>query len=179
MSRVTEPVRLASVAALACLLVACVRESPVATSINVTSPAFGSNAAIPARYTCSGADVSPPISWTGTPGNAESIALTVVDPDAPGKPFVHWVVFNMPASTTELPEGGPAPDGSAPGRNDFGSNGYRGPCPPPGAPHHYHFKVYALDTKLSLRSGASESAFEDAIKGHVLGMGELIGTFRR
>jgi Raf kinase inhibitor-like YbhB/YbcL family protein len=155
-----------------------VKESPVATTINVTSPAFGNNAAIPARYTCSGADVSPPIRWSGLPSGAQSIALTVIDPDAPGKPFVHWLVFNLPVST-ELPDGGPPPEGSLQGRNDFGSNGYRGPCPPPGAPHHYHIRVYALDTKLSLPSGATESGFEEASKGHVVGMGELIGTFRR
>jgi Raf kinase inhibitor-like YbhB/YbcL family protein len=155
-----------------------VKESPVASTINVTSPAFGNNAAIPARYTCSGADVSPPIRWSGLPGGAQSIALTVVDPDAPGKPFVHWVVFNSPVSS-ELPEGGPPPEGSLQGRNDFGTNGYRGPCPPPGTPHHYHIRVYALDTKHSLRSGATESEFEEASKGHVVGMGELIGTFRR
>ena len=151
----------------------------MATSINVTSPAFSNNAAIPARYTCSGADVSPPIRWSGIPDGAQSVALTVIDPDAPGKPFVHWVIFNLPASSSDLPEASAPPEGSMQGRNDFGSNGYRGPCPPPGAPHHYHFKIYALDTKLSLGSGASESAFEDAIKGHVLGMGELVGTFRR
>lgn len=149
------------------------------TSIAISSPAFSNNAAIPARYTCSGADVSTPLKWTGVPGGAQSLALTVIDPDAPGRPFVHWLVFNLPASVTELPEGGPPADRSAEGRNDFGSLGYRGPCPPPGSPHHYHFKLYALDTTLSLRSGASESAFQDAIKGHVLGMGELIGTYRR
>lgn len=149
------------------------------TSIAISSPAFSNNAAIPARYTCSGADVSTPLKWTGVPGGAQSLALTVIDPDAPGRPFVHWLVFNLPASVTELPEGGPPADRSVEGRNDFGSLGYRGPCPPPGSPHHYHFKLYALDTTLSLRSGASESAFQDAIKGHVLGMGELIGTYRR
>jgi Raf kinase inhibitor-like YbhB/YbcL family protein len=168
-----------SVVALVCVLVACVKESPVASSINVTSPAFGNNATIPARYTCSGADVSPPIMWSGIPGGAQSVALSIIDPDAPGKPFVHWVVFNVPTSTAELIEGAPPPEGSVQGRNDFGSNGYRGPCPPPGAPHHYHFTVYALDARLSLRSGAPESEFRQAIKGHVLGMGELIGTFRR
>jgi Raf kinase inhibitor-like YbhB/YbcL family protein len=151
----------------------------VTSSIDVTSPAFGHNSAIPARYTCSGADVSPPINWAGVPSGAQTLALTVIDPDAPGKPFVHWVIFNLPASSTGLPEGTAPPEGGMQGRNDFGSNGYRGPCPPPGAPHHYHFKVYALDTKLSLRSGTSESDFGNAIKGHVLATGELIGTFKR
>jgi Raf kinase inhibitor-like YbhB/YbcL family protein len=130
-------------------------------------------------YTCSGNDVSPPISWSGVPSSAESLALTVIDPDAPGKPFVHWLVFGLPTSATGLAEGERPPQGSLQGRNDFGSNGYRGPCPPPGAPHHYHFKLYALDTKLSLQSGASEAVFQDAIKGHVIATGELIGTFKR
>lgn len=151
----------------------------MAASIDVRSMAFAANAAIPARYTCSGADVSPPLNWHGVPGGAKNIALTVIDPDAPGKPFTHWVLFNVPASTIDLPEAGPLPVGGVEGRNDFGSTGYRGPCPPPGSAHHYHFKVYALDTTLSLRSGASEAAFEDAIKGHVLASGELVGTFKR
>lgn len=151
----------------------------MAATITVRSSAFAPNASIPARFTCSGADVSPPVSWGGLPGGSLSVALTVIDPDAPGRPFTHWVVLNMPAGTTEIPEGGPLPAGSVEGRNDFGSSGYRGPCPPPGFAHHYHFKVYALDTTLSLRSGASEQAFEDAIKGHVLASGEVVGTFKR
>jgi Raf kinase inhibitor-like YbhB/YbcL family protein len=151
----------------------------MAASIDVHSTAFRANAPIPARYTCGGAEVSPQLSWTGVPAGARSLALTVIDPDAPGRPFTHWVVFEMPPSTGDIPEGGPLPSGAAEGRNDFGSTGYRGPCPPPGSPHHYHFKLYALDTKLSLRSGATESAFEDAIKGHVLASGELVGTFKR
>ena len=90
---------------------------------------------------------------------------------------MHWVVFNVPATATDLGEGARPPEGSTEGRNDFGSNGYRGPCPPPGSPHHYHFKLYALDTELTLRSGASESSFQDAIKGHVLASGELVDRF--
>jgi len=161
------------------VLVACGEESTVAASISVSSQALGDGGAIPARHSCTGADVSPPLSWTGVPGGAQSLALTVIDPDAPGKPFVHWLVFNLSPATTELAEGADPPASSAQGRNDFGSNGYRGPCPPPGSPHHYHFKVYALDTMTSLRAGASESSFQDAIKGHVLATGEIIGTFKR
>ena len=174
-----DPARLASILAVACILVACEKESAVATTITVTSPAFSNGAAIPPRYTCSGADVSPPISWSGVPNGVQSLALTVIDPDAPGKPFVHWVVFGLAASSSGLTEGEARQEGILQGRNDFGSNGYRGPCPPAGAPHHYHFKVYALDTNLSLRSGVTEAAFEDAIKGHVMATGELVGTFKR
>lgn len=151
----------------------------MSASITVTSSAFAAGAPIPSRYTCSGDDVSPPLSWTGAPGGARSLAITVIDPDAPGRPFTHWVVFNMPPDTAHVPEGGPLPAGSTEGRNDFGGAGYRGPCPPPGSPHHYHFKVYGLDTTLTLGSGASEQAFEDAIKGHVVASGELVGTFKR
>jgi len=160
-------------------LVACEKEAAVATTIGLTSSVFSNGAVIPAKYTCSGSDVSPPLSWGGVPAGAQSLALTVIDPDAPGKPFVHWLVFNLPASLSGLPEGQGPPDGSVQGRNDFGSNRFRGPCPPPGAPHHYHFKIYALDITLSLQSGASEAAFQDAIKGHVMATGETVGTFKR
>ena len=151
----------------------------MAASIAVHSTAFAANAAIPPRYTCGGADVSPPLSWDAVPAGTQSIALTVIDPDAPGKAFTHWVAFNVPPSTTGVPEGGPLPPGSVEGRNDFGSDGYRGPCPPPGSPHHYHFKIYALGATLNLRDGATEAAFEDAIKGRVLASGELVGTYKR
>ena len=151
----------------------------VAVSISVSSPAFSNGGTIPSRYTCSGADVSPALRWGRAPEGTQSFALTVIDPDAPGRPFVHWLVFNIPPETTDLAEGAGMADSGVQGRNDFGSNGYRGPCPPPGSPHHYHFKVYALDSKLSLPSGASEAAFQDAINGHVLAIGEVVGTFRR
>ena len=151
----------------------------VAASIGVSSQAFSSGGSIPARYTCDGADLSPPLSWTGVPDGSQSLALTVIDPDAPGKPFVHWVIFNLPPASSDLSEGAAPPGGSVQGRNDFGSNGYRGPCPPPGSRHHYHFKVYALDTMTSLAEGASNSTFQDAIKGHVLATGEIVGTFKR
>lgn len=92
---------------------------------------------------------------------------------------MHWLIFNLPAGTTDLLEGATPPAGSVQGHNDFGSDGYRGPCPPPGSAHHYHFKVYALDGMVSLPSGTSESSFQDAVKGHVLASGEVIGTFKR
>jgi len=166
-------------AALISLLVGCGKESMVAASISVSSPAFSSGGAIPAKYTCSGADVSPALSWTGTPGGAHSLVLTVIDPDAPGKPFVHWVIFNLPPASSDLSEGAAPPRGGVQGRNDFGSNGYGGPCPPPGPAHHYHFKIYALDTMTSLPEGASNSSLQEAINGHVLATGEIVGTFKR
>ena len=145
----------------------------------MSSTAFADGRPIPANYTCSGADTPPPLRWSGMPGGARSIALTVIDPDAPGKPFVHWILFNLPPSTSELPEGAQPPAGSVQGHNDFGGTGYRGPCPPSGPAHHYHFKVYALDTELSSRAGESEAAIQDAVRGHVLASGELVGTFKR
>lgn len=148
-------------------------------TITVTSSAFAQGAAIPARYTCGGADVSPPLRWSGAPAGAKSVALTIIDPDAPGRPFTHWVLFNLPPAASSLPEGGPLPSGSVEGRNDFGAIGYRGPCPPQGRPHHYHVEVYALDTKLPLAGGATEPAFAGAIRGHVVASGELVGTFKR
>lgn len=148
-------------------------------TITVTSSAFAQGAAIPARYTCGGADVSPPLAWSGVPAGARSVALTMIDPDAPGRPFTHWVLFNLPAATSSLPAGGPFPEGVAEGRNDFGAVGYRGPCPPPGRPHHYHVEVYALDTRLALGGGATEPAFAGAIRDHVVASGELVGTFKR
>lgn len=148
-------------------------------SMRLTSSSFSDGGSIPARYTCSGADVSPALSWSAVPDGTQSLALTVIDPDAPGKAFVHWVVFNLPAATADLSEGAAPPEGSVQGRNDFGSNGYRGPCPPPGSTHHYHFKLYALDSTVRLRTGASESALEDAMRDHVLATGEMVGTFKR
>lgn len=150
------------------------------TSIQLSSQSFKDGAGIPSTHTCSGADVSPQLSWSALPDGTKSVALTVIDPDAPGRPFVHWLLFNMPPDPTNLGEGAPRlPPDSLQGRNDFGSTGYRGPCPPPGSPHHYHFKVYALDGKLSLPGGATEASFEDAIQGHVLANGEIVGTFKR
>jgi Raf kinase inhibitor-like YbhB/YbcL family protein len=169
--------------ALSVGLLACSSESSMAQSISVTSSAFTAGGAIPKTYTCSGQDVSPPLSWSAVPGGTKSVAITVIDPDAPGKPFVHWLIYDLPASVSNLPQEVPKgkvelQDGSRQGPNDFGSVGYRGPCPPPGSPHHYHFKVYALDNKLG-SPGLREAAFQDAIKSHVLATGELVGTFGR
>jgi Raf kinase inhibitor-like YbhB/YbcL family protein len=151
----------------------------VTASISVSSQAFSSGGAIPGRFTCSGADVSPPLSWAAVPDGAKSLALTVIDPDAPGRAFVHWVIFNLPPATSDLSEGATPPGGGVQGRNDFGTYGYRGPCPPPGQTHHYQFKVYALDSVTSLPEGASNSALQNVIKGHILAAGEIVGTFKR
>lgn len=149
----------------------------------VTSLAFASGGAIPPRHTCRGENVSPPLAWTGVPAETRSFAILVDDPDAPGGDWVHWVLFNLPASVTALEAGVPnnfkLHNGAVQGINDFGAAGYGGPCPPPGRPHRYVFHVYALDTVLSLKSAARKGDLLRAIEGHVLAAGELTGTFQR
>ena len=138
---------------------------------------------IPARFTCSGAGTSPQLAWSAPPAATVSFALIVTDPDAPRGTFVHWVLYDLPAGTRALPEGLPAQgqlaDGSRQGRNDFGSIGYGGPCPPRGPAHHYIFTLYALDAKLNLAVGATRAQMETAMQGHILAQGELIGLYQR
>jgi hypothetical protein len=127
--------------------------------------------------------VSPPLAWSEPPANTRSWALICDDPDAPGKTWVHWVLFNLPAGARELPSGveggGSHADGSHHGTNDFGEMAYGGPCPPPGAPHRYVFTLYALDTKLDLEPGATKDRVLAAMEGHVLTRGQLVGTYAR
>lgn len=140
------------------------------------STAFAAGAAIPARYTCDGADAVPPLAWSGAPAGTRTFTLIVDDPDAPGRTFVHWVLFNLPADAAALPES--AKSGEQ-GRTDFGTAGYGGPCPPPGKPHRYFFKLYALDGRLSLRPGATKADVERAMNGHILATAELMGIYAR
>jgi Raf kinase inhibitor-like YbhB/YbcL family protein len=149
-----------------------------AMSIQLTSTAFSEGASIPAKYTCDGADLSPPLRWSGIPEGAKSIALIADDPDAPGRTFVHWVMYGIPSNVAELPEGG-TPRGVVQGNNDFGRTGYGGPCPPPGAPHRYFFKIYALDTAVDLRPGAKKADLERAMDQHILAQGQLMGRYQR
>ncbi len=151
-------------------------------SIVVSSPAFGSFQVIPPGYTCDGDNASPPLTWTGVPGGAKSIALICDDPDAPAGTWVHWVCYDIPASVTSLAESIPPahtlPCGGRQGTNDFHKIGYGGPCPP-GGTHRYFFKILALDAMLDLPSGRTKRDVERAAKGHVLATGELIGTYSR
>jgi len=148
----------------------------------LTCPAFTDGAAIPAVYTCEGRDVSPPLAWTEPPSGTKSYVLISDDPDAPGKTWVHWVVYNLPATARGLPEAYPPdderPDGTRQGMTDFGRIGYGGPCPPSGT-HHYEFRLYALDTVLDLPPGATTSQVDTAMRGHVLAQARLLGTYRR
>jgi len=152
-------------------------------AFTLTSSDFQNGGDIPQKFTCKGADVSPELSWTNPPTGTRSFTLIADDPDAPAGTWTHWVLFDLPAQTSTLPEGvakvDEVPDGGRQGRNDFRKIGYGGPCPPPGKPHRYFFKLYALDKALNLKPGASKQEVEQAMQGHVLGQAELVGRFRR
>lgn len=152
-------------------------------SIEVKSTAFQQGMAIPKQYTGDGVDQSPPLSWSDPPSGTKSIALICDDPDAPRGTWVHWVLFNLPAQTRDLEENLPTtatlPSGAKQGKNDFGKIGYGGPAPPKGKSHRYFFKLYALAVAVDLAPGASKADLEDAMKGHILGEGQLMGTYKR
>lgn len=154
-----------------------------AMALRITSPEFSEGEVIPKKYTCDAQDVSPKLEWRGTPANTESFALIMDDPDAPAGTWVHWVLYDIPADTSELPERVPRQEqlssGARQGRNDFGAIGYNGPCPPPGKPHRYFFKLYALDAKLGLKAGATKAELERTMKTHILAQAQLIGKYGR
>jgi hypothetical protein len=153
-----------------------------AAAMLLSSTAFANGQAIPGKYTCHGQDISPPLQWSGVPPQAKSIALTVEDPDAPSGTFTHWVIFNVPATATGFPENvaktAALPNGVQQGNNSFGNIGYNGPCPPGGKPHHYIFKIYALDTTLTLDSNVGRQELLSAMNNHILAHGELTGTYQ-
>ena len=157
----------------------------VLMALVLTSPAFREGAAIPAKHTCDGADTSPQLAWGGAPPGTAALALIVDDPDAPAGTWVHWVLYNLPGNLAGLPEGVAKSDqlpqlgGALQGKNDFRRVGYGGPCPPPGRPHRYFFKLYALDAALPLRAGATKQEVERAMAGHVIGEARLMGTYAR
>jgi Raf kinase inhibitor-like YbhB/YbcL family protein len=146
---------------------------------SLSSPAFENGAASPSVHTCDGKNTSPELRWMHVPSEAKSLALIMEDPDAPNGTFTHWVLFNIPASSRGLAQG--ASDHVAAGKNDFHEDGYGGPCPPPNhGDHRYYFKLYALDlAQLDLENGASRSAVEAAMDGHVVGEAQWMGRFRR
>jgi Raf kinase inhibitor-like YbhB/YbcL family protein len=153
-------------------------------NMELTSDAFKENETVPTKHTADGADLSPSLKWQGAPRSTKSFALICDDPDAPRPvPWVHWVIFNIPAEKKELPEGvaksGKLPDGALQGSNDFGKTGYGGPSPPPGKPHRYFFRIYALDQMLSLKEGCTRKDLEKAMSGHVLAQGQLMGKYER
>ena len=145
--------------------------------MQIRSPAFVMNGYIPARYTCDGTDVNPPLEFADVPAGTKSLALIVDDPDAPVGMWVHWVVWNIDPATREIAEDS-VPSGAGQGKNDWKRNNYGGPCPPSGV-HRYFFKLYAMDVKLNLGSGATKAELEKAMQGHILANSELIGLFKR
>ena len=153
-------------------------ENATLTKLSLTSDAFQNGHAIPSYHTCDGANQSPPLSWGDPPQGTKSFALVIDDPDAPSGTFRHWGAFDIPSSTRRLRAGQAL---GVQARNDFGNIGYGGPCPPKGhGAHHYHFKLFALDTdRLGLSSNARADAVEDAARKHGIGQGELVGTYER
>jgi Raf kinase inhibitor-like YbhB/YbcL family protein len=153
------------------------------TALQLMSPAFAPNGAIPEEYTADGRGVSPPLRWEDVPEGTKSLVLICEDPDAPSGLFTHWLVYNLPADRTGLDEGVPAdrtlPDGTAQGRNGFGKIGYGPPAPPRGRPHRYVFRLSALDTRLDLAPGIDRDELTTAMFNHVLAEGDLTGTYGR
>jgi len=151
--------------------------------LELKSSDFSSGGSIPRQFTCDGADISPALAWNEPPAATQSFALIADDPDAPVGTWVHWVLFDLPANVRSLPQNVPKQeqlaDGSRQGHNDFRKIGYGGPCPPPGKPHRYFFKLYALDTKLNLKPGATKKDVERAMQGHILAQGEWMGRYGR
>jgi len=152
-------------------------------SLQIASSAFGDGDRIPSDFTADGPDKSPQLTWSSVPDETMSLVLICDDPDAPMGTWVHWVYYNMPAEMTELQEGvEPQPEppaGGIQGKNDFGRIGYGGPSPPPGKPHRYFFKLYALDAVLDLGPGATKAEVEAAMENHILDSGETVGTYQR
>lgn len=152
-------------------------------AFSISSPSFQNGKDIPKKFTCDGEDVSPALSWTDPPQGSKSLALIADDPDAPRGTWTHWVLFDLPPATSALPEGvpkvGELPGGGHQGVNDSHKLGYGGPCPPPGKPHRYFFKLYALDNKLNLKAGASKQEVEQSMQSHVLGKAEVMGKYGR
>ena len=150
--------------------------------IKVTSVAFQQGQPIPRQYTCAGVNISPPLEWSGLPKTAKTIAIVVNDPDAPGGSWIHWVLYNVPADNIGFVENVPMSEtlkaGGFQGKNDFGKIGYGGPCPPSGT-HRYFFKLYAVDAELPLKAGATWPELEKALDDHVVGQGQLMGTYSR
>ena len=145
--------------------------------LTLRSPAFAEGERIPTQYTCDGVDIPPPLTWQDLPADAASYALIVDDPDAPGGIWTHWVVYNVPPEITEFPED-VSPDLGTQGTNSWNEIGYRGPCPPDGE-HRYFFKLFALDIVLNLEEGADRETVLEAVDGHILAQGQLMGVYER
>ncbi len=159
------------------LAFALIRSASAAEEISISSVAFRSGEKIPEQFSCKGANISPPLQFPGVPPAARSLVLIVDDPDAPGGLFTHWLVWNIEPTTRQIAEKS-SPAGAVQGTNDFGKTGYGGPCPPSGT-HRYFFRIFALDQKLDLKSGAKRKELDRAMAGHIIARGELMGRFTR
>ena len=151
-------------------------------AMKLSSSAFTEGAMIPAKYTCDGVNISPPLKWSDAPEAAKSFTLICDDPDAPMGTWVHWVAYNIPPEANELPEKVPVvdtlPDGTRQGINDFRKTGYGGPCPP-GGTHRYYFKLYALDMELLVEPGMTKKKLLKAMEGHIVAEAQVMGKYRR
>ncbi|MFH0985322.1 MAG: YbhB/YbcL family Raf kinase inhibitor-like protein [Candidatus Omnitrophota bacterium] len=169
-------------ALLAVFLISGEAQGGKAQKLELRSSAFSEGERIPSDFTCEGADMSPPLAWSGVPDNAESLAIIVEDPDAPAKNWTHWLIYDLPATLSQLPTGIISGQeffaGGSQGLNDFKELGYGGPCPP-GGEHRYLFKIYALDAMLQLKAGASKQELLQAMRGHILAEGSLTGQYDR
>ena len=158
------------------------KEKRTKMDFKIASTSFRNGDLIPAKYTCDGVNISPPLNWQAHPQGAKTFALINDDPDAPAGDWVHWIVYNIPAGTAELKEAASSkkllPAGSMEGKNDFGKSAYGGPCPPSGT-HRYFFKLNALDTALSFQGNPNKKMLLDAMKGHILAQATLIGKYKR
>jgi Raf kinase inhibitor-like YbhB/YbcL family protein len=182
-----RPLAIALLAVLPMSALASVAEGAPPMSLTLTSPAFAEGGEIPARHTCEGEDLSPPLAWSAPPAGTKSLALVVDDPDAPDPraprtTWVHWVLYNLPPGAGSLPEGvgreAALPAGAREGLNDWQRPGYRGPCPPVGR-HRYFHKLHALDAVLPDLGQPTKARLEEAMRGHVLARAELVGTYEK
>ena len=168
---------------LALVLPASVCGQQASSKFELRTTSFAPGGFIPKRFTCDASDVSPALFWTEPPPGTKTFAVIEDDPDAPSGTFVHWLVYELPASYRQLPEAlsgnDQMPDGARQGTNGFSRTGYSGPCPPPGRPHRYFIRFYALDSKLNLRPAATRRELDAAMKGHILAQAELMGRFGR
>jgi Raf kinase inhibitor-like YbhB/YbcL family protein len=179
----SPPVLLAFIMLLPAAAVRGQHASPARGKIELKTASFAPGGFIPKRFTCQAEDVSPALNWTDPPSGIRSFAIIEEDPDAPSGTFVHWVVYDLPATFRRIGEGlsgnEELPGGGRQGTNDFSKTGYSGPCPPPGKPHRYFIRLYALDIKTNLHPGATRQELDSAMQGHVLAQGELMGRFQR
>lgn len=160
------------------LLATAVITTNANAALDVTTPSFSDKNAMPVQYTCDGKNISPEINWKNLPSKTESLVLIMSDPDAPNGTFYHWVVYNIPKTVMQFPEG-ITPTGAITGKNSWNKIQYNGPCPPKGSAHHYVFTLYALDNTLTLADQATGDLVTKTMQGHILEQGQLTTSYGR